>query len=528
MWSTPARALRIATSAGGYLGWLCLRRFGWIEPAESPAERFARTLERLGTTFIKVGQALVLRRDLLPESYVFALQRLQDHVVGFAPALARAEVEQASGRPLKALFEEFEDLPLAAASVAQVHRARLTDGTAVIVKVRRPGIVAVIERDMRLLRLAVRVALLAMPGLRRFRPLEIVAEIHANLRRETDFRLEARNALQLRRAFEGRDTVMVPAVFEGLCTESVMVQELSGGQRIDDPALRPIGKGLAAVLVDAYLYQFFTLGMFHADPHGGNLFHTPAGRICLHDFGMVGFLNLDTRRNLAALMQAFVNQDADWMLDASLAVGLLGGSIDRDSFRAGLEEILRDYAHLPLKDWSFAEALLRIAALGRGHNLRIPHDLLLLMRAVFLLEHAVRTLDPEYDLVDGLLAKAPVALKATLKLRRGNLARLEHEALQGAFELPETAARWLYRLRRAGPSLGLRVDGLRTLGEDIERSSNRVALALVTLGLYIAASLLMQHSLGPQLWGVPLLALIGYLLALVFTVRLVRVAGRRL
>jgi ubiquinone biosynthesis protein len=160
--------------------------------------------------------------------------------------------------------------------------------------------------------------------------------------------------------------------------------------------------------------------------------------------------------------------------------------------------------------------------------LRIPHNLLLLMRAVFLLEHAVRTLDPEYDLMDGLLAKAPAALKATLEIRRGNLARLEHEALQAAFELPQTGARWLYRLRREGPGLGVRVDGLRSLGEDIERSSNRVALALVTLGLYIAASLLMQHSLGPQLWGVPVLALIGYVLALVFTLRLVRAAGRRL
>jgi ubiquinone biosynthesis protein len=232
---------------------------------------------------------------------------LQDHVSGFAPALARTEVGRALGRPLKELFGEFEDLPLAAASVAQVHRARLADGTAMIVKVRRPGIVAAVERDMRLLRLAVRAGLAVLPGLRRFRPLEIVAEIHANLRRETGFRLEARNALQLRRAFKEWEAVMVPAVFEALCTESVMVQELSGRQRIDDPSLHPLDKRLANVLVDAYLHQFFTLGMFHADPHGGNLFHTPSGRLCLHDFGMVGFLDLDTRRNLAALMQAFVN-----------------------------------------------------------------------------------------------------------------------------------------------------------------------------------------------------------------------------
>ena len=141
MVSATGRALRIAANASGYIGWLYLRRLGWIKSTESPAERFARTLENLGTTFIKVGQALVLRRDLLPERYIVALQRLQDHVAGFAPARARAEVERALGRPLRMLFDEFEDLPLAAASVAQVHRARLADGTAVIVKVRRPGIV---------------------------------------------------------------------------------------------------------------------------------------------------------------------------------------------------------------------------------------------------------------------------------------------------------------------------------------------------------------------------------------------------
>lgn len=526
MWPTLKRALQINGALWGYLGWWLLQRHGWIPAREQAGERLARTLESLGTTFIKVGQALVLRRDLLPDELVIALQRLQDRVAGFPAAVARAEIERALKRPIADLFDSFEDQPMAAASIAQVHRAQLRDGATVIVKVRRPEIVEMIERDMRLLGIAIRVVLLLVPALRRLDPLAILTEIHGSLRRETDFRLEARNGMRFRRAFEGWERVMVPKVFEALCAQSVMVQELSGGQRLDDPSLVKEGPHVAEILVDAYLHQFFVLGVFHADPHGGNLFYTASGRVCFHDFGMVGFLDLSTRRNLAALMQAFVGQDADWMLDASLAVGLLGGQLERNVFLARLEEILRDYAHLPLREWSFAEALLRIAAVGRGQNLRIPRDLLLLMRAVFLLEHAVRTLNPEYDLVDGLLAKGPAALKATLETRRQSLARLEQEGLQSVFELPELTARWLRRMRSEGPSLGLRIEGLRELSEEIRRSSSRMSLALVTLGLYIASSLLMQHSLGPQLRGVPLLALIGYSLALLFTFRVVRGARR--
>ena len=519
---TLRRAFGIGWAVWGYLGWLALRRYGLIRPAQHPGERLAHTLESLGTTFVKAGQVLVLRRDLLPEEYVLALQRLQDRVAVFPTAVARAEVERALGTPIGELFEEFHDTPLAAASIAQVHVARLLSGRAVIVKVRRPRVVATIARDMFLLRLALRVTMILAPRVRRLDPLAIVGEIELNLRRETDFRLEARNGMLFRRAFRGWPQIMVPEVFEALSTESVMVQELSGGHRVEEIGSSADARKFAEVLVDAYLHQFFVLGAFHADPHGGNLFHTQTGRLCLHDFGMVGYLHRGTRRNLAALMQAFVNQDAEWMLDASLALGILGGQLERSVFRAGLEQILRDFAHLPLSQWSFAEALLRISALGRGHNLRIPHELLLLMRAVLLLEHAVRTLDPECDLVNGLLGKAPAALKASLSADRHPLSRLQHEALETATDLPALAARVLRQVRSDGIGINVRVDRMRTLEEELRRSSDKMSVALVTLGLYIASSLLMQHSLGPQLWGVPVLALIGYALALRFTYRLVR------
>lgn len=527
MWLTFKRALHISAALLGYLLWWAVQRRGWIARREHPADRLARVLESLGTTFVKVGQALVLRRDLLPEEFVIALQRLQDRVAQFPAAAARSEIEYGLGRPIDQLFEQFEDRPLAAASIAQVHRASLVGGASVIVKVRRPGIASTIEQDMRLLRVALRTAMLIMPMLRRFDPIAIVDEIHYNLRREMDFRIEARNGTRIRRAFEGWSEVMIPEIFQDLCVESVMVQELSGGRRLDDATLGPEWSRVADVLVDVYLHQFLVLGFFHADPHGGNLFYTESGRICFHDFGMVGFLNPSTRRDLAALMQSFVAQDAEWMLDACIAIGLLGGNVERSVFQGGVEEILRDYAHLPLREWSFAEALLRIAAIGHAHSLRIPRDLLLFMRAVFLLEDTVRTLNPEFDLMSGLLGKASKILMASVKPRRQSFVRLEHEALQSALELPGIAARWLSRVRTEGLSLQLQGDALRGMTEEIRSSTARLSLALVTLGLYIASSLLMQHSLAPQVWGVPLLALGGYGLALMFTVRIVRGGNAR-
>jgi len=171
---------------------------------------------------------------------------------------------------------------------------------------------------------------------------------------------------------------------------------------IDDPAIASDGPRLAQNFVDAYLHQIFVLGVFHGDPHPGNLFITEEGRICFHDFGLVGDLDGATRRKLAAFTNAFIRQDPDWLLDASIDLGVLGGQMDRVHFRHGLSEIIADYAAMPLKDWSLAEAFLRVTRLGLAQNVLVPYDLLILMRAMFLAEHIVRVLDPESQLLENL------------------------------------------------------------------------------------------------------------------------------
>jgi len=521
------RLFQIGFAVWAYLlGWLLIRLHLW-RPALTPAQRLCRTFERLGTTFVKLGQGLSLHRDLLPDEYIRALQGLQDRVAPFPDEIARREVEQALGKPIAELFAEFEAHPMAAASIAQVHQARLHDGRQVVVKIRRPSIKAQIDRDMRLLRGVLRALLALLPWLQRFDPLAIVDEIWSNLRKETDFRREAQNTLRFVEAFRGSATVHVPVVIDGLYTESVLVQEMSGGRRVDDPAVRAHGPQLAQALVEAYLQQLFVMGVFHGDPHPGNLFIMDSGHICFHDFGIVGTLDPSTRRNLAAFLLAFVHQDSEWMLDAALDLGLLAGVMDRSEFRQGMQGLIQDYAGLPLKDWSLAEAFMRVARLGRGRNIRIPHNLLVLMRMLYLMENAVRDLDPEFNLLQSLLGKAEETFSPSAGAgAETGLSRLRFEAAAGVRELPAELGAWIHRLRAQGLEMQVQHHGMEELEKTIARGSSRVALALVTLGLYIAASLLMQHSIGPRLGEMPALAAAGYALALWFTWRLARGISR--
>lgn len=524
-----ARLWQINLVLWAYLVWWACARMHLIRAKMTPALRFAATLEKLGTTFVKLGQGLSLHAELLPNDYIVVLQKLQDRVVPFSDALARGEIEKSFGRPLQEIFSQFDAQPMAAGSIAQVHRAVLKDGRIVIVKVRRPGIRRQIDEDIRILRWFVGSILIILPGFRRLAPLELIEELSRNLHKEIAFRQEASNIMRFGELFRGSPTIFVPGAMKSLSTDWVLVQEMSDGRRIDNPDVLADGPRLARNLVDAYLYQFFTVGVFHGDPHPGNVFVLKDGRICLHDFGLIGFLDQSTRANLAALMQAFVQQDADWLLDASLDLGILGGKMDRAAFRYGLEELIQDYARLPLQDWSFGEAFLRIARMGRGQNVRIPHQLLVLLRAVFLMEGTVRKLDPDFNLLEGLFFKAGDALKAIDRPQRFDdfMTRLKYESLLSLKDLPQGLSRLMRRIRSQGIVLPLHHSGIDDLQQEIRSSATRIARALIALGLYIAASLLMQHSGGLSIAGMPVLAMIGYMLALWFTFRVARSASKR-
>ena len=498
------RLVRINLALWGHLFWLALVRAGLLRARVAPAQRLALVLESLGTTFVKLGQGLSLHREILSDEYLIQLQRLQDHVEPFDSAVARQEVERSFG-PLEQVFASFEANPFAAGSIAQVHRAWMADGREVVVKVRRPGIRRLVEQDVRILRWFIR-GLLWLPGARRVRPLELIDELARNLHREIDFRQEAMNNERFTEVFSDSAEIAVPAIIDGLYTDWAMVQEMSHGTRIDDPQFAPQGSRLARILVEAYLRQFFREGVFHGDPHPGNLFVLEDGRICLHDFGLVGFLDRATQLNLVTFMLAFAQKDAEWVLDAFLDLGMLAGGFDRRSLRVSLEEIIQDYARKPLRDWSFGEAFLRVARVGQGQNIRMPHHLLVLMRAVFLMESTIRKLDPGFNLLEGLFARAGAVLQEALASEPAlQTARFRFESLLLARQVPRALGRLAHDLRDLGQNAELRAMLPRS-GREMDSGHKRMAAAFIAAALYLASAwLLMQGAM----WLLPAAGLLA-------------------
>ena len=520
---TLSRAFTIALRVGGYLAWLAARKLG-IRRGDS-ARRFALLLEGLGTPFVKLGQHLSLRSDLLPMEFVAALQDLQDHVRPFDPDLAAREIEAALGRPPAVVFARFDRQPFAAASIAQVHGARTHDGREVIVKVRRPDIAARVDEDLRLLLTLVRAMSLLSPALVRHHATDVVRQVWQNLRRELDLREEARSVRRFAEAFSGSATVMIPDVIAELCTETVMVQQRSGGARVDQLSDPTQGTALAKNFIDAYVQQFFTMGMFHGDPHPGNLFVMADGRMCFHDFGIVGTLDRPTRQALAAFMLGFAEQDSDWIIDSWLELGMLGASSDRDALRPVIAEIMADCARRPLREWSMATAFMQLVSSSRDRSVAVPLNLLVLARTILLMEATVRMLDSSFSLLDALVSRSREVLKVALAGEDSGGMRLQYETTVAAAEWRRLLATTVRHVRRRGFKLEIDHEGLPAFANTHLKAANRVSVALVTLGLYLAASLLMQHSLGPIVGGLPLLAIVGYAAAVWYTARLVRAVG---
>ena len=524
--STIGRAFSIFFRVLAFLLW----RMRWnlsLVQSPSPARRFADLLEDLGTSFVKLGQHLSMRTDLFPEDYLAELQKLQDNVKPFPAEEAIAAIEEAFGKPPHLLFVRFDPEPFAAASVAQVHSARTFSGKEVVVKILRPGVAVQVDRDMRILLAIVRMLSRFSRVLTRYRAEAVVREIWANLRRELDLREEARNAHRFSEEFRASGTITIPDALLELCSETVMVQERTSGKRINELPTAGKRADLAQNLIDAYVHMFFVLGFFHGDPHPGNIMVRDDGKLAFLDFGVVGSLDRSTRHSLAAFMLAFTEQDTEWVLDSWLELGMLSKGMDREKLRPAVAALMAEYSRRPINEWSVGEAFGRLVTATRGHNFAVPLHLLVLARTIMLIEAMVRLLDPDFSLLDSLSSRSREVMHTALS-GEGQTRRLQYEAAIAANEWQRLLAGSLRKLREEGIKLSIDHEGIDELSEHIMRGSSRVSLALVTLGLYLAASLLMQFKSGPHIFEFPLLAAVFYAFAGWFTFRLVRCIGHKL
>lgn len=518
---------------GAQIGWAALHlgidvlRLRRRAPERLP-ERVRATLVALGTTFLKLGQGLSLRWDLLPAPYREALSRLHSDVPPFPADAAVRAIEAAFGQPVDTLFTAFDRTPLSAASVAQIHRARLPDGRDVVVKITRPGIQAQVHADLRLLRRTVRIAQALWPPLRRQRPVELVDELSAFLHAEIDMRHEAQNMRRMAPVLDNQPGVALPHVIEPLVARDVMVQEMSHGHRLESVYGLPQASALADALLGAYLHQFFGAGVFHADPHPGNLFVMDDGRLCFHDFGSIGVLDAASRLALAGLIEAIAAGDATGVLDGAIGLGVFATHVERRNHEREIDLILGELASRPLAQWSVAEAIWRVARIGHGASFRLPPHLLVLMRTLFLVENTLRALDPKLDLLGALTRRAPEIAEVLDRARRPGRP-IAMRLSRAARQLPDLAADLLRQaqLHDGRPAFTVHHRGLATSQAALARTGNRLALALVTLGLYVSGSLLALHDTGPRVAGhLPLLSVIAFAAAGLLSLRLVIAVSR--
>ena len=461
----------------------------WRDLSAPRGERLRRALEDLGPIFVKFGQVLSTRRDLLPGDLADELAKLQDQVPPFAAALAVAELEAAYGKPVAQVFAEFSREPVASASVAQVHFATLhaqDGGYEVAVKILRPGIRPVIDHDIALLQTAAIWLEKLWPEARRLKPREVVAEFDKYLHDELDLMREAANCSQLRRNFADSELLLVPEVHWAWCTQNVMVMERMQGAPVSQTeALRAAGVDiprLARAGVEIFFTQVFRDGFFHADMHPGNILVATTGaakgRYIALDFGIVGTLTETDKHYLAQNFLAFFRRDYKRVAEVHVESGWAPADTRIDEFEAAIRAVCEPIFDRPLKDISFGRVLLRLFQTSRRFNIEVQPQLVLLQKTLLNIEGLGRELDPELDLWK--TAKPFLERWMSEQLGwRGLLANLKREAPAWAALLPA-----LPRLAHQALSVDRHADVLAALNElRREERRQRQWLALIALSL---------------------------------------------
>ena len=450
---------------------------------EPRGQRLREAFERLGPIFVKFGQVLSTRRDLLPPDIADELAKLQDQVPPFDPALAVAEIERSLGRPVGELFATIERQPVASASIAQVHLATLKDGREVAVKVLRPRVEQEVAKDLALLQTAAALVERLSAEARRLKPRQVVAEFEHHLGEELDLMREAANASQLRRNFDNSPLLAVPEIHWDLCSERVMTMERMHGVPVSHVAeLRAKGidlRALARAGVEICFSQVFRDGFFHADMHPGNILVGDDGRYIALDFGIMGTLSEVDKNYLAQNFLAFFNRDYRRVAQAHLDAGWVPAGTRIDQFEAAIRSVCEPVFARPLKEIYFGRLLLRLFQTSRRFNVEIQPQLVMLQKTLLNIEGLGRQLDPELD----LWSTAKPVLERWMSEQvgwRGWLRTLRREAPYWASTLPQLP-RLAHRALAEDRLAGLRAALERLAAENARRNHLLAALLVVVL-----------------------------------------------
>jgi ubiquinone biosynthesis protein len=485
----------------------------------SQPQRLRLAMEELGPTFIKLGQLLSTRPDVLDKAYIQEFSKLQDKVPAVSFDEINAQIQRELGYPAEELFAEFSTKPLAAASIAQVHRGKLNSGEEVVFKVRRPGIVKIVETDIDVLMGLAYLIEQHVPTVALYDPVGLVKEFRRSIMRELNFSREGRTVDRFAVNFAESETVYTPKIFWDYTGDIVLTMEYVDGIKIS--ALEELTakgydlKEIARRGADAFLKQVLDFGLFHADPHPGNVFILPDQVICMLDYGMVGRLGQDLKDQLIDLLQALLNRDVDRIISQLLYSGELTDDSNIKNLRRDLHDFIEDYYDIVLQDIKVGKLLTEFIEILTHHRIHFPADFMILAKALVIMEGVGRQLDPDFNMINHM---RPYVNKLVFeRFSPKNISEQAGRILQAysslAKNLPQDIKEFVNRLNRNQFKIDLEHRGLEKLVTDLDRSSNRVSFAVVIGSLIVGSSLVMQIDKGPMILGFPLLGLLGYSIA---------------
>ncbi len=485
----------------------------------SRAERLRMALEELGPTFIKMGQILSTRPDLLPVEFIRELAKLQDNVPPFEFDQAKKIIETELGAPLEDIFKDFDETPVASASLGQVHEARLAEDEEVVVKVQRPGIRKTIEVDMEIMLHLATLMERHLEGWDLHRPTKVVEEFARTLEKEMDYTAEASHMQTFAKHFEGEHTVYVPKVYRELTTDRVLTMEKIVGIKISRIDLLEKGgfdkEKIAARGADLIMTQIFVHGFFHADPHPGNIFILPDNVICYLDFGMMGRIGRQTREDFADLIMSVARQDESSAVNVLLKLTIWDDEPERGLLERDVAEFMDQHFNRPLKELELGKLLHQLLDIASKHRMRLEPDLFLMIKALSTVEALGKDLDPDFDITSS----------ATPFIRHIRLDRLHPGRIAGDMidsgaefvhllkEIPGEIRKILKQTRQGRVKIEFEHRGLEPMLSTHDRISNRIAFAIVLAALIIGSSLIVLSGIPPKWHEIPIIGLAGFVIA---------------
>ena len=483
------------------------------------AERVRMAMEELGPTFIKMGQILSTRPDLLPVEFILELEKLQDHVPPFEYTQVEMIIETELGTPLGNIFKDFEEAPLASASIGQVHRARLADGEEVVVKIQRPDIRKTVEVDLEIMLHLATLMERHLAGWEIQRPTKIVEEFAQTLEKELDYTIEASHMERFAMQFLNDSNVYVPKVYREASTGRILTMEYIDGIKASEIALLEEAdldrREIARRGLDLIMKQIFVHGFFHADPHPGNVFILPDNVICYLDFGMMGRIGRESRENFADLVMNIVRRDERKITEALLRLTVSEEDPDRHTLERSVSEFIDMHFNRPLKELDLGKLLHQLLDMVAKHRLSVPPDLFLMIKALSTVEGLGRLLNPDFDVTE----------QAAPFVRRIQMDRLHPKRIAGDFfdsgtellhlikEIPGEVRKILRQARQGKIKIEFEHRGLESMLSTHDRISNRLAFAIVLAALIIGSALIVLSGIPPKWHEIPVIGLAGFMFA---------------